>query len=85
MIQFVVREVEWGGDVDGTGPERWLGRELGRFDTEDEALDFVDDSWTVCEVVEEETKKEVVSSTSRPAYYDAEGGSMWNGIGRSYF
>ena len=50
---FVVREVEFGGDVDCTGPERWLGRELGRFDTEDEALDFVDDSWTVCEVIEE--------------------------------
>jgi hypothetical protein len=50
---FVVREVEWGGDVDGTGPERWLGRELGRFDTEDEALDFIDTQWTECEVVEE--------------------------------
>ena len=50
---FVVREVEWGGDVDGTGPERWLGRELGRFDTEDEALDFIDTQWTECEVVED--------------------------------
>jgi hypothetical protein len=54
MAQFVVREVEWGGDVDGTGPERWLGRELGRFDTEDQALDFVDTQWTDCEVVEED-------------------------------
>ena len=53
MTQFVVREVEWGGDVDGTGPERWLGRALGCFDTEDEALDFVDTQWTDCEVVEE--------------------------------
>ena len=53
MVKFVVREVEWGGDVDGTGPERWLGREMGRFDTEDEALDFVDTQWTNCEVVEE--------------------------------
>ena len=26
MTQFVVREIEWGGDVDGTGPERWLSR-----------------------------------------------------------
>ena len=53
MTQFVVREVEWGGDVDGTGPERWLGRALGCFNTEDEALDFVDTQWTDCEVVEE--------------------------------
>jgi len=50
---FVVREVEWGGDVDGMGPERWLGMELGRFDAEAEALDFVDNQWTECEVVEE--------------------------------
>jgi hypothetical protein len=50
---FVVREVEWGGDVDGTGPERWLGRVMGCFDTEAEALDFVDTQWTDCEVVEE--------------------------------
>lgn len=53
MTQFVVREVEWGGDVDGTGPERWLGQELARFDTEDEALYFVFTQWTACEVVEE--------------------------------
>ena len=50
---FVVREVEWGGDVDVTGPERWLCMEIGRFDTEDEALAFVDTHWTECEVVEE--------------------------------
>ena len=53
MTQFVVREVEWGGDVDGTGPERWLGRALGCFDTEAEAVDFIDTQWTECEVVEE--------------------------------
>jgi hypothetical protein len=53
MAQFVVREVEWGGDVDGTGPERWMGREMGRFGTEDEAVDFIDTQWTECEVVEE--------------------------------
>jgi len=23
--------------------------------------------------------------TSTPAYYEADGGSMWNGVGRSYF
>jgi len=50
---FVVREVEWGGDVDGTGPERWLGLVLGRFDTEDAALDFVDTQCTECQVDEE--------------------------------
>lgn len=53
MTQFVVYQVEWGGDVDGTGPERWCGMEIGRFDTEDEAHEFVDQHWTECEVVEE--------------------------------
>jgi hypothetical protein len=51
MVQFVVYQVEFGGDVDGTGPERWLGMELGRFSTEDEALDFVDDQNEICEVM----------------------------------
>lgn len=42
MTKFVVYEMCQGGDVDGTGPERWLGQELGRFDTEDEAWEFAD-------------------------------------------
>lgn len=53
MTKFIVREVEYGGDIDGTGPERWLGRALGCFDTEDEALDFIDHCRAECEVVEE--------------------------------
>ena len=52
-MKFVVREVEYGGDVDGTGPERWLGRAVACFDTEDEALDFVDNHYEICEIVEE--------------------------------
>ncbi len=46
------------------------------FDTEEEAateLEFIVSA-----------RKEKLSS-DRPAYYDAEGGSMCNGIGRSYF
>jgi hypothetical protein len=50
---FVVYQAEFGGDVDGTGPERWCGLEIGRFDTEDEALDFASTHWTECEIVEE--------------------------------
>lgn len=53
MTTFVVYQVELGGDVDGTGPERWLGQELGRFATEDEALNFVDAQNETCEVAEE--------------------------------
>lgn len=53
MTKFVVYQVEFGGDVDGTGPERWLGMELGKFNTEDEALNFVDNQNEYCEVVEE--------------------------------
>ena len=53
MTKFVVYQVEWGGDVDGRGPERWLGLELSRFDTENEALYFVDNHYETCEVVEE--------------------------------
>ena len=52
MIKFVVYQVEWGGDVDGTGPERWIGQELARFDTENEALDFADNHHELCEIIE---------------------------------
>ena len=54
MTKFVVYQVEWGGDVDGTGPERWIGQELARFDTENEALDFVDNHHELCEIYTEE-------------------------------
>jgi hypothetical protein len=47
---YVVRQVEWGGDVDGTGPERWLGQVLGRFTTEQEAWAFVDSCSEYCEI-----------------------------------
>ena len=50
MMKFVVYQVEFGGDVDGTGPERWRGQELGRFDTEQEADAFVDSYHDYCEV-----------------------------------
>jgi hypothetical protein len=53
MTQFVVREVEWGGDVDGTGPERWAGTAVAQFETEDEANAFADQHWKECEVCEE--------------------------------
>lgn len=52
-LKFIVRQVEFGADIDGTGPERWLGMALGCFDTEDEALDFVDNHYEICEVQEE--------------------------------
>lgn len=56
MMKFVhvVYQVEWGADVDGTGPERWLGMELGRFATEAEAWEFVDRQVEYCEIVTEE-------------------------------
>ena len=54
MAKFVVYQVEFGGDVDGTGPERWRGMELGRFDSEAEADTFVDQSNEYCEVDIEE-------------------------------
>lgn len=53
MPKFVVYLIVWGADVDGTGPERWRGMEMGRFDTEFEADAFVDRQWEECEVVEE--------------------------------
>ena len=53
MIQFVVREVEYGGDVDGTGPERWAGKAVAWFDTQEAADAFVDNAHFECEVVEE--------------------------------
>jgi hypothetical protein len=53
-MKFVVYQVEWGADIDGTGPERWIGQELGRFDTENEALDFADNHYEICEIYTEE-------------------------------
>lgn len=50
MKKYVVYQVEFGGDVDGTGPERWRGMELGRFDTEAEADTCVDRSYDYCEI-----------------------------------
>lgn len=32
-----------------------------------------------------DAQKDSTSNRDRPAYYEAEGGSMCNGIGRSYF
>jgi hypothetical protein len=43
---FVVYQADPGGDMTGSGPDLWCGMELGRFDTEDQALDFVDTHWT---------------------------------------
>ena len=54
MTKFVVYQVEWGADIDGTGPERWIGQELGRFDTEEAALDYADNHWEICEIYTEE-------------------------------
>ncbi len=54
--QYVVYQMEWGGDVDGTGPERWRGMELGRFNTEDEAWKFVDQANEYCEIEMEFTE-----------------------------
>lgn len=53
-MKFVVYQVEWGADVDGTGPERWRGMEVARFDTEAEADAFVDSYHDYCEVDQEE-------------------------------
>lgn len=54
--QYIVYQMEWGGDVDGTGPERWRGMELGRFNTEDEAWQFVDQANEYCEIEMEFTE-----------------------------
>jgi len=54
--QYIVYQMEWGGDVDGTGPERWRGMELGRFNTEDEAWKFVDQANEYCEIEMEFTE-----------------------------
>jgi len=67
---------------------------------ENEAAQYHEPVWAVELVndikehfgIEEETATKLESTTSKeelrtyhPAYYDAEGGSMCNGIGRSYF
>lgn len=49
-MEFVVYRVEFGGDVDGTGPERWRGCEVARFGTEQEAEAFADTMNDYCEI-----------------------------------
>ena len=49
-FKYVVYEMHFGGDVDGTGPERCRGMELGRFDTEKDAWAFVDNCVDYCEI-----------------------------------
>lgn len=49
-MKFVVYQVIYGSDVDGTGPERWRGMEFARFDTEEEAEAYVDQCNEVCEI-----------------------------------
>lgn len=53
MPKFVVREVVYGGDVDGTGPERWAGTVVAEFDTIEDAEAWAYDHYAEC-VVEEE-------------------------------
>ena len=53
MTKFVVREVVYGGDVDGTGPERWAGTVVAEFDTIEDAEAWAYDHYAEC-VVEEE-------------------------------
>jgi hypothetical protein len=54
MSKFVVYEVVYGGDVDGTGPERWHGTCVAVCDTMDEACDVVYSSNVECEIFEED-------------------------------
>lgn len=48
--KYVVYQIVFGGDVDGTGPERWRGQEFARFDTEKEAWDYADTCNDYCEI-----------------------------------
>lgn len=54
MSKFVVYEVEYGGDVDGTGPERWNGACVAVCDTMEEAEAFVDCHHEECDIFEED-------------------------------
>jgi hypothetical protein len=53
MIKFFVREVVYGGDVDGTGPERWAGAVVAEFDTHEEAEAWAYDHYAECVIIEE--------------------------------
>ena len=54
MKKFVVYEVEYGGDVDGTGPERWHGACVAVCDTMEEAEVVVYRQNTECDIFEED-------------------------------
>lgn len=54
MKKFVVYEVEYGGDVDGTGPERWHGACVAVCDTMEDAEVVVYRQNTECDIFEED-------------------------------
>jgi hypothetical protein len=54
MTKYVVYQVEFLADVDGFGPERVRCGQVGRFDTEAEAEDFMDRYYDYCEMDVEE-------------------------------
>jgi hypothetical protein len=60
----------------------WQDVECVEFDTQAQAEAHI--QWMKKEYGDKIQYRVRTEGTDRPAYYDAEGGSMWNGVGRSY-
>ena len=64
---------------------QWTDCEDAKFAVEADALARID--WMKCEYGDqiEYRVQAYAAPRTTPAYYEADGGSMWNGVGRSYF
>jgi hypothetical protein len=61
---------------------QWTDCEDAKFATQEQALERIE--WMKGEYGDQIEYRVRTEGTGRPAYYHSEGGSMWNGVGRSY-
>jgi hypothetical protein len=60
----------------------WQDVECVEFDTRAQAESHI--QWMKKEYGDKIQYRVHTEGTDRPAYYEADGGSMWNGVGRNY-
>ena len=62
---------------------QWTDCEDAKFATHAQALERIE--WMKGEYGDQIEYRIRAEAPATPAYYHSEGGSMWNGVGRSYF
>jgi hypothetical protein len=62
---------------------QWTDCLDAKFATQEQALERIE--WMKGEYGDQIEYRVRTEVPATPAYYEADGGSMWNGVGRSYF